>query len=239
MFGSGPQRRVLTAATWAIVAAMLSVTAAASGQEQQTSVVVPDDPLFEWAKRINLAATILAAVVSASTLVLLRRRLAELRAKQLLFVSLCALPLPATFMTSAIGLTQSKAVNFCRHCHEMAPFIRDLEDSESETLAALHFRNRYIQHNHCYTCHSDYGVFGDVKAKTAGFQHLYKHATKSAKLPIRKADPYNFGICLGCHQDSQLYKESHEAMTEEELKTCTSGACHELAHPPPDERAEE
>ena len=218
---------------------MLFLATTAFGQEQQASIAFPDDPVFEWAKRINLAATVLAAIVSVSTLVFLRRRLAELRAKQLLFVSLCALPLPATFMTSAIGLTQSKAVEFCGNCHEMDPFIRDMGDSESETLAALHFRNRYIQRNHCYACHSDYGLFGDVKAKLAGFQHLYKHATKSSKPPIRKAEPYNFGICLTCHQDSQLYKESHESMTKEEFKTCTSGVCHETAHPPPDERAEE
>ncbi len=27
-------------------------------------------------------------------------------------------------------------------------------------LAAVHFKNRYIQRSHCYVCHTDYGLFG-------------------------------------------------------------------------------
>ena len=34
---------------------------------------------------------------------------------------------------------------------------------KSETLAAKHYKNRFIRENQCYTCHSDYGVAGTAR----------------------------------------------------------------------------
>ena len=197
------------------------------------------DPIFLWAKRINLAAILLAIAIVVYALVFLRRRADELRAKQFLFFGFCALPIPAMLLTGAIGLDQSKAVRFCAECHEMAPFIEDMRNPRSKTLAAMHYKNRYIQRDHCWPCHTDYGVFGDVKAKSRGFRHLYKHTTRTYSLPIRKPAPYQFSICLNCHAGSQLFNESHKRFSEKEMNReggCTRGVCHEFAHPAPTKR---
>jgi len=194
------------------------------------------DPIFLWAKRINLAAVLLAIAIVMYVLGFLKRRADELRAKQFLFFGFCALPIPAMLLTGAIGLDQSKAVRFCAECHEMAPFIQDMRNPRSKTLAAMHYKNRYIQRDHCWPCHTDYGVFGGVKAKLRGFRHLYKHSTRTYDLPICKPAPYQFSICLNCHADSLLFKESHKRFTEAEMNKeggCTRGVCHELAHPAP------
>ena len=47
----------------------------------------------------------------------------------------------------------------------MQVYVDDMLDSESESLAAVHYKNRYIPSNQCYDCHTSYGMFGTVEAK--------------------------------------------------------------------------
>ena len=56
----------------------------------------------------------------------------------------------------------------------MTAFVTDLENVESDTLAAKHFKNRYIQERQCYTCHSDYGFAGTLRAKLDGLGHVWR-----------------------------------------------------------------
>ena len=72
----------------------------------------------------------------------------------------------------------------------MTPFVRDLQDVKSDTLAATHFKNRYIRENQCYSCHSDYGLGGTITAKLAGLGHVYRYTTGRYTLPIKIAAPY-------------------------------------------------
>jgi len=81
-----------------------------------------------------------------------------------LFVSVGLVPVMVAFLSFAHGLEASATVSSCGSCHTMMPFVRDLQNVNSDTLAATHFKNRYIHENQCYTCHSDYGVGGTLKA---------------------------------------------------------------------------
>ena len=84
----------------------------------------------------------------------------------------------------------------------MTPYVEDLRNPRSDTLAALHFKNRYIQENHCYTCHTDYGMFGTVRAKWAGLGHVLRYATGAYRVPIEIGHPYPSARCLDCHGES-------------------------------------
>ena len=71
----------------------------------------------------------------------------------------------------------------------MTPYVNDLHDPKSDTLAAVHFKNRFIQENHCYTCHTDYGMFGTVKAKWEGLGHTVRYTTGATSCRSRSRTP--------------------------------------------------
>ena len=82
-----------------------------------------------------------------------------------LFVAIGLVPMMVAFLSFAHGLESSTSVQACGSCHVMTPFVADLHNVNSDTLAATHFKNRYIQERQCYTCHSDYGLSGTIRAK--------------------------------------------------------------------------
>jgi hypothetical protein len=53
-------------------------------------------------------------------------------------------PLMVAFLSFAHGLEGSTTVAACGSCHVMTPFVQDLQNVKSHTLAATHFKNRYI-----------------------------------------------------------------------------------------------
>ncbi len=43
---------------------------------------------------------------------------------------------------------RAEKVTFCASCHlTMQPYVDDMRDPESESLAAIHYKNRYIPSN--------------------------------------------------------------------------------------------
>jgi nitrate/TMAO reductase-like tetraheme cytochrome c subunit len=121
---------------------------------------------------------------------------------------------------------------FCGSCHVMDPFIADLKDPASETLAAKHYKNRYIREDQCYTCHSDYGVFGPLRAKLAGVRHLVNYETGNYVEPIKIREPYRIANCLHCHGEAQNFQTAHAdtlPLLESGDMSCLD--CHRPAHP--------
>jgi len=195
-----------------------------------------------WARGIGLTLVTAAGVLIIYTLVFRRQRLQEASSKWMLFMGICLLPTPVMFLSTAVGLEQSKNVEFCMSCHVMTPFVDDLKNPASKTLAAIHYKNRYIQREHCYRCHTDYGILGTLQAKKEGLGHIWKEATGSYQLPIKMSKPYDFTICLDCHADSAKFEKEavHEGVVKETLagkSKCLD--CHDSPHPPPETRSKE
>jgi nitrate/TMAO reductase-like tetraheme cytochrome c subunit len=195
-----------------------------------------------WARTIGLSMVVLAAVLIIYPLVFRRQQLHEANSKWMLFLGICLFPAPVMFLSTAVGLEQSKDVQFCMSCHVMKPFTDDLMNPASKTLAAIHFKNRYIQREQCYRCHTDYGILGTMDAKMQGLGHIWKAGTGSYTLPIKMTKPYNFGICLDCHADSAKFNKqpAHDGV----LKEFAAGKancleCHDSPHPPPETRSKE
>jgi cytochrome c nitrite reductase small subunit len=221
-----------------------------------------EDPTLLWAGRGGLVLMVIAAGLVLFTLLLRKDRLMESSSKWMLFLGLCILPLPVVILSGAIGMEGSKEVAFCHSCHlPMDPFVNDMLDPASESLAALHYKNRYMQNAHCWNCHSDYGIGGTIEAKTTGMVHMYKYTTDQlgidflpgagwhAPIELYNPDGYNWTICLECHGDSAKFTQLEgaeepgmdhveegivEAIESGEF-TCTE--CHGLAHPEREERS--
>jgi nitrate/TMAO reductase-like tetraheme cytochrome c subunit len=195
----------------------------------------------QWARGLG----IVFAVLELAILFLVWRRTSggalTPGSRQLLILGLGTLPLIVVFFGYAYGLEASKRVSACGSCHVMTPFVRDLRDPKSDTLAAVHFKNRYIQENHCYTCHTDYGMFGTIRGKWEGLGHVLRYSTGRYRLPIRIAHPYPNARCLACHGESQKFLRSsgHSADVMPDITSGKSSCidCHGPAHPAPETRA--
>jgi len=212
------------------------------GAEAVTGFQTPHPFAQIWAKAIALSLVSAAALLILYTLVFRRHRLYEASSKWLLFFGICLLPMPVMVLSTAVGLEQSKNVGFCMSCHVMKPFVDDLRDPSSKSLAALHYKNRFIQREHCYRCHTDYGILGTMEAKKAGLGHIWKAGTGSYTLPIKMSTPYDFGICLDCHADSARFNKeaAHDGVVKETLagrSKCLD--CHDPPHPAPETRSKE
>ena len=226
---------------WSI--AMLCVfTTPLLGAEAMSHYRTPHPFAQIWAKAIGLSLVSAAALLILYPLVFRRQRLYEASSKWMLFIGICLLPMPVMFLSTAVGLEQSKNVEFCMSCHVMKPFVDDLKNPASTTLAALHYKNRYIQHEHCYRCHTDYGILGTMEAKKEGLGHIWKAGTGSFKLPIKMSKPYDFRICLDCHADSVKFNKQaiHDGVVQETLAGKTKCLdCHDSPHPAPKTRSKE
>jgi len=189
----------------------------------------------DWARWMGIAFALLA--MGLLLLAWRRLRSAGLNGviKELLILPLVVLPAAIVFLGYAYGIESSKSISACGSCHVMKPYLADLKDPASETLAALHYKNRYIQEHHCYTCHTDYGMFGTVSAKMEGMGHVRRNLTGDYTLPIKIAHPYPNGRCLACHGASQKFLKS-EGHPKEDMPKLVSGEnscidCHGPAHP--------
>ncbi|MFA6028249.1 MAG: NapC/NirT family cytochrome c [Elusimicrobiota bacterium] len=162
-----------------------------------------------------------------------RRGRAELWLQALLMLGVVAVPGLLALLTAGLSFERAKTVEFCSSCHVMGPFVQGVEDTKSDLLSAKHFQRHWINHNNCYTCHTNYDFFGPVDAKIRGLRHLYSNFTGFKKRP-RLFKPFPNGNCLQCHGNTRKYRESpaHEPMLEQlgkdEMK-CIE--CHGPVHP--------
>ena len=223
-------------------ATLCAISAVVLAQAQVRVYEPPHDIAEDWAKAFALVSLFGAAALIIWTLLARRARLGEPDTQWMLFVGVCLLPLPISLLGTAVGMEQSKNVDFCSSCHVMRPFVDDLEDLESDTLAAAHFKNRYIQREHCFRCHTNYGIFGTLQAKAAGMGHIWKESTGTYELPIKLSQPYNYAICLDCHGQAVRFQEvemHHDTLDQVLSGEMGCGDCHGLAHPAREDRSSE
>ncbi|MGH9443266.1 MAG: NapC/NirT family cytochrome c [Thermoanaerobaculia bacterium] len=189
----------------------------------------------EWAQGLGIGLAIVDLGVLIATWWASGRRGLTSSLKRNLLVGIAILPVVIIFFGYSYGLEKSKSVESCGACHVMTPYVSDLQNPASDSLAAVHFKNRYIQENHCYTCHSDYGMFGTVKAKWEGLGHVVRYTLHDYSLPLKIARPYSNRRCLSCHGQSQKFLNP-EAHSVEDQKHLVAGDmscldCHGPAHP--------
>jgi len=218
----------------ALIAFLLPVAAWAS----EEAVPLPHGWIgttSEWMRGLGIAFAILNLVLLALAWKSLGLGRVTPTARGWLFVAVGLVPLMVAFLSFAHGLEDSATVSACGSCHVMTPFVQDLQNVKSDTLAATHFKNRYIRENQCYTCHSDYGVAGTLKAKFEGLGHVWRYTFGAYELPIKIKHPYPNVRCLGCHGASQKFLNA-AGHPKEEMPKLMGGAvscidCHGPAHP--------
>jgi len=186
------------------------------------------------AKILGLGFSILTLALILFILIYHRNSLFGQTARWLHLVSLCMIPIFVLFLGNIVAYEEAKELSFCASCHPvMDPYVNDLADPKSTTLAAIHNKNRYIQKAQCYACHVGYGINGTGKAKMNGLMHLYKFFTNTHTHPIKLYDPYDNSNCLTCHKGSQKFEKNdvHDPLMSELVSNGMSCMdCHGPAH---------
>jgi cytochrome c nitrite reductase small subunit len=159
---------------------------------------------------------------------------AESAAKLVAFAALVVMPAGAVFIANYHTFEGVHEVSGCASCHVMRAMANDMMDPHSGTLAARHYKNKWIAENQCYHCHSDYGFSGNLEAKMTGFRHLARYTTHTYKEPIMARVRFDNQNCLNCHQNTpkfQAVQSHHTAAARLASNQMICLNCHGQAHP--------
>jgi len=133
------------------------------------------------------------------------------------------------------GMGQMKEVDFCGSCHIMEPYLASLESEDEYSIPAIHYQNNWVpKQTACYDCHSEYGMWGDVKAKINGLKHVWVNYTNPPEISdISLYKPYKNRDCLHCHGPSKRFSESENHVDDlEDILSEELGCleCHDVGH---------
>jgi cytochrome c nitrite reductase small subunit len=195
----------------------------------------------QWVVRIAvLALALLAISVVAYYAIIRGTRQTDPVTRWTLMMAFVVLSPLVYLLNFGLAIQGSKGVEFCNSCHVMNQYVEDLEDPNSERLAAQHYQYRWISDHQCYTCHSDYGLFGGAEAKLAGMRHYWKNYVTGFERPIKIRGTYDNKRCLHCHGPVASYRETAEhqkneaAIVSSEM-SCLGSNCHVKTHPDAEE----
>jgi cytochrome c-type protein NapC len=161
--------------------------------------------------------------------------------KVLAFGVLFFLPLFSLMAGMENEMERSKSTAFCLSCHIMESYGKSLHIDDASYLAAAHYQNHRVPADEaCYTCHTNYAMFGTFKAKLGGLRHLYVFYLKKMPQPedIKLHEPFNNRECLHCHLGARSFEQgaTHGAdpATLPAIKantlSCISSGCHDVVH---------
>ncbi len=183
---------------------------------------------------------VLAITLAVAGLVVFRPGLTAAKGGKILaFFGLFVFPGIAAMLGFESHIERSKQTSFCLSCHIMAPYGKSLYVDDASFIPAAHFQNARVPRDEaCYTCHTDYSLYGGVKSKIRGLHHLYAQYLSTPKQPIKLYHPYNNRECLHCHLGARSFEQGavHTAdpQTMIDIKSnklsCTSSGCHENVH---------
>jgi cytochrome c-type protein NapC len=159
--------------------------------------------------------------------------------KMLAFIAMLVFPVLAGGMGAQEHLARSKTTNFCLSCHVMEDYGKSLKIDDKSFVPAAHYQNNLVPRDHaCFTCHTDYTMYGDIKAKLRGLKHVYVQYFSKPAQPIKLYSPYNNRECLHCHLGARSFEENENHIKEPQMLqqiksnqlSCATTDCHNIVH---------
>jgi nitrate/TMAO reductase-like tetraheme cytochrome c subunit len=197
-------RRFMLFAIW-------SLAAGAASAQQNEAVAFHTDPVEVWGSRFLITVICIGIAVLLFTMFRYRGRTTGAVSWGLLIAGIGIVPITSTGFGTLLVFDRAERVEFCASCHlTMQSFVDDMKNPKSESLAAVHFKNKYIPDNQCYVCHTSYGMFGTVEAKMSGMVDVYKYYTRTFHKPIKMREAYPNHDCLKCHAESAKWLQHDE-----------------------------
>ena len=189
---------------------------------------------------IALLLTLLGIAVVLILVLLVAPGITTGRAGKILaFLALFVFPIAVGVFGAAEHMERSKQTSFCLSCHIMERYGKSLYVDDPTYLPAAHFQNGRVPRDEaCYTCHTDYVLYGGVKAKVRGLHHVWAQYISGLKQLFHLYHSYNNRECLHCHEDTRSFeqKTTHNADPEimQQIRnnkvSCLSSGCHDTIH---------
>lgn len=157
----------------------------------------------------------------------------------LAFVSIFIFPALTGSMGFREHMERSKRTEFCTSCHAMKDYGKSLLIDDPAYMPAAHFQNNRVPRDRaCYTCHTDYTMFGGVNAKLRGLKHVYMQYFGKVPDKLELYTPYDNRECLHCHGGARNFEEGATHNLEEgrlgliksRQLSCLSTGCHNAGH---------
>jgi len=191
------------------------------------------DPVEEYAARSLQVLLVAGIAIVSYSLFRYKGRIHGTVSWVALITGVAAIPVVTLLVGTVVVLERAEQVQFCASCHlTMKPYVDDLKNAASNSLAAAHYKNRYIPSNQCYECHTSYGLHGTVQAKISGMIDTYKYYTRTYQLPIKMRNAYRNDDCLKCHALSAKWEPLHQDVRDALFTgqmTCME--CHQEKNP--------
>ena len=155
------------------------------------------------------------------------------------FMALFLLPVITLSWGTEEHMERSKQTSFCLSCHVMHPYGESLRVADTSYLAAAHYLNNRVPRDQaCYTCHTDYVIYGGIRSKLRGLRHVWVQYVGTPPGKISLYTPYNNRECLHCHEGARSFEEGaiHNADPETlpairaNKLSCISSGCHDTVH---------
>jgi nitrate/TMAO reductase-like tetraheme cytochrome c subunit len=157
------------------------------------------------------------------------------------------LGLAALFLAPAVALyggysthvEHAATTGYCLSCHVMSDYGKSLQAQDAASLPASHFQNHLVPADGaCVSCHSNYGLSGDLRAKVRATRYVFETYFGSVPAKIRMASRYRNRDCLRCHLGARSFEnaEAHRgppvslAAIKAGKTSCMRSGCHELVH---------
>ena len=185
-----------------------------------------------------LYSALVTAVILVAVIVVWPSVTASRGGKIFAFLALFILPVLCAFGAASEHIERSKQTTFCLSCHIMQAYGKSLYVDDPQYIPAAHFQNLRIPVDEaCYTCHTDYALYGGVRAKLRGLRHIYIQYLGKPPQPdqIKLYTPYNNRECLHCHlgarsfQSNAVHMSIVDSLKSNEMSCVTSG-CHDTIH---------
>jgi nitrate/TMAO reductase-like tetraheme cytochrome c subunit len=190
----------------------------------------------------NLTLLLIGVSVLLVVLLAIRADLTRSRdGKILAFFALFLLPSLSMWAGVSRHMDTARSTSFCLSCHSMEDYGKSLYVDDRSYLPASHFQNNRVPRDRaCYSCHTNYTMFGTYKDKWRGLNHVYAQyfGPELKRGEIKLYQPFNNRECLHCHAGARSFVEAtahnktpdliDKVLTNE--RSCMSSKCHDLSH---------
>jgi mono/diheme cytochrome c family protein len=156
--------------------------------------------------------------------------------KVLAFIALCILPVLCIGTGTSVQNERSKQTSYCVSCHTMVTHGRSLHLLDRHYIPAQHFQNHLVPSDKaCYTCHTNYTMYGPLKDKLRGLTYLYVEYLSTPPKPIHLFGTYPNSECLHCHLGTRDFEDNlgympSLAVLKSDKVSCISSGCHDMIH---------
>ncbi len=183
-----------------------------------------------------LVALVVLTIILAGVFLVRPSFTAGATGKILAFIGLCVLPTLCIGTGMSFHMERSKQTAYCISCHSMVTHGQSLYVLNPSYIPAQHFQNHLVQPNQaCYTCHTDYTMYGPLKDKLKGLRYVYMEYVSSPPKTIHLDGTYNNSQCLHCHAGTRDFEANLNHMAPmgslvTNQISCISSGCHSTIH---------